>query len=346
MTAGTGTNTTTTSSTEFELKVIDYTSRQIDHWIKMIQKTLEIAQDCPDWNAQRWLGQEAAFKTWTTMTDLVQQFDADNESVKSRPLIVQQACNCLGLTQVRQFVANTFGTQTSLKLWSKLNFIARPLVDCRLLRSIAAREPQLQSCKISLVLSKPKTKLETIDVVGIFEAWERLGLGPTPEPVIRRLHQFSQRFEIACAESFSLHAEMQLMMHYEERCAPRPTLSYFGCSKKTCLLCETFLGALPSSIATRGRHGVCYPAWAVPGSNSGAVEIAVERLEKSPLARIRGILNDLMHPRQKSHAANVMQSGMVSNFSHLTLEEWKQREQDVQRFKDKQTIQHNDLLIM
>ncbi|KAJ5310348.1 uncharacterized protein N7443_002809 [Penicillium atrosanguineum] len=325
--AGIGTNTTAASSTEFELKVIDYTSRRIDHWIEMIQKTLGIVQNCPDWNSQRWLGQEAAFKAWTTMTDLIRQFDADNETV-------------------RQFFANTFGTQAGLKLWSKLNFIARPLVDCRLLRSIAAREQQLRYCKISLVLSKPKTTLETIDVIGIFEAWEQLGLGPTPEPVFRRLHSFSQMFETACAESFSLHAEMQLVMHYEERCAPRPTLSYFGCSKKTCLLCETFLGAFPSSIATRGRHGVCYPAWAVPGSNSGAVEFAIERLEKSLLARIRGILNDLMHPRQKSHAANVMQSGMVSNFSHLTLEEWKQREQDVQRFKDKQTIQRNDLLII
>ena len=145
-----------------------------------------------------------------------------------------------------------------MKLWSSLNFIARPLVDCRLLESIAAREPQLQNCKSSLVLSKLKTTLEAKDVVGIFEAWERLGLGSTPEPVIQKLQPFSQRLEMVCAKSFSLHAEMQLVMYYEERCAPQPTLNYFGCSKKTCLLCETFLGALPSPIATRGRHGVCH----------------------------------------------------------------------------------------
>ena len=326
--------------------MIDYTSRRIDHWIEILRQTLEIAHNCPDWNSQQWLGQEAAFKTWTTMTDLILQFDANDETVNSRPLIVQQAYRCLGLTQVRQLFSNTFGTKAGLKLWSKLNFVARPLVDCRLLGSIAAREPQLRNSKISLVLSKSKTALEAKDVVGIFEAWERLGLGSTPEPVIRMLHPFSQRFEMACAEKFSLHAEMQLVMHYEKSCAPRPTLDYFGCSKRTCLLCETFLGALPSSIATRGRHGVCYPAWGVPSSNSGAIKVAVERLEKSLLARIRWILNDLMHPRQKSLAANVMQSGMVSDFSHLTLEEWQQREQDVQRFKNKQTIQHNDLLIM
>ncbi|KAJ6009386.1 hypothetical protein N7522_004402 [Penicillium canescens] len=342
----TGINTTATSLTEFELKAIDYTSRRIDHWIETLQKSLENVQNCPDFNSQQWLGQKDALEIWTTMTNLILRFDADNETVKSRSLIVQQAYRCLGLTQIRQFFSNRFGTQAGSKLWSKLNFIARPLVDCRLLRSIVAREPQLQNCKISLVLFKSKTTPEAKDVVGIFEAWERLGLGSTPEPVIRILHRFSQRFEMACAETFSLHAEMQLVMHYEERCAPRPTLDYFGCSKKTCLLCETFLRALPSSIATRGRHGVCYPAWAVPDSNSGAVKVAVKLLEKSLLSRIRGILNDLMHPCQKSLAANVMQSGMVSDFSHLTLEEWQQREQDVQLFKNEQTIQHNDLMII
>lgn len=346
MTAGTGTNTTATSLTEFELKVIDYTSRRIDHWIGTLRKTLEIDQNCPGWNSEQWLGQEAAFKTWTDMTDLILQFDADNETVNLRPLIVQQAYRCLGPTQVRQLYSNTFGTKAGLKLWSKLNFIARSLVDCRLLRSIAAREPQLRNCKISLVLSKTKTTPGAKDAVGIFEAWERLGLGSTPDSAIRMLHPFSQRFEMACVETFSLHAEMQLVMHYEERCRPRPTLDYFGCSKRTCLLCETFLGALPSPIATRGRHGVCYPAWAVPSSNSGAVKVAVERLEKSLLTRIREILNDLMHPRQKSLAVNVMQSGMVSDFSHLTLGEWQQRDQDVQRFKNKQTVQHNNLMIM
>lgn len=345
MTAGAGTNATATSPTEFELKLIDYTSRRIDHWIEALRKTRKIDQNCPDWNSQRWLGQEAAVETWTTMMELILQFDADKGAVKSRPLIVQQAYRCLKFKQARQLFSDTFGTQAGLKLWSRLNFIARPLVDCRLLGSIAAREPQFRNCKISLVPSKSKTTLDAKYVVGIFEAWERLGLGSTPEAVVRILGPFSRRFEKACADSFSLHAEMQLVLHYDEGCAPQPTLDYFGCSKRTCLLCETFLGALPSPIATRGRHGVCYPAWAVPGSNSATVEVAVEQLEKSLVARIRGLLNDLMHPGQKSIAANVMQSDMVSDFSHFTLEEWRQREQDVRLFNNKQTNQRRDLLI-
>ncbi|RHZ69172.1 hypothetical protein CDV55_107132 [Aspergillus turcosus] len=339
-----GTNETASCPTEFELKVIDYTSRRIDQWIEELRKTRNFDQNRLDWNSQQWFGQEAAIEALTTMTDLILQFDADKGAIKSRPLIVQQAYRCLQFTQVRQLFLDTFGTQPGSKLWSRLNFISRPLVDCRLLRSIAAREPQFRNCKISLV-SKPKTTLDARYVVGIFEAWQRLGLDSTPEPVARKLGPSSQRFEEACAESFSLHAEMQLVLHYDEECAHQPTLEYFGCSKKTCLLCETFLHALPSPIATRGRHGVCYPAWGVPCSTSATVEVAIERLEKSLVARIRALLNDMMYSGQKSLAANVVQSGMVSDFSHLTLEEWRQKEQDVWLFKDKQMTQRKDLLI-
>lgn len=75
------------------------------------------------------------------MTDLILQFDADEEAVKSRTLIVQQAYRCLGLPQVQQLLSDTFGTKAGVKLWSKLEIVARPLVDCRSLGSIAAREP-------------------------------------------------------------------------------------------------------------------------------------------------------------------------------------------------------------
>ncbi|KAL4795955.1 hypothetical protein BDV19DRAFT_398495 [Aspergillus venezuelensis] len=240
---------------------------------------------------------------------------------------------------------DTFGTQAGLKLWSRLNFITRPLVNCQLLGSIAAREPQFRNYKISLVPSRSKTTLDAKYVVGIFKAWEQLGLGPTPEHAILMLDPFSQRFEKACAKTFSLHAKMQLVLHYNKGCAPQPTINYFGCSKKTCLLCKTFLNALPSQIATRGRHGVCYPAWAPPGLNSDTTKTVIKRLVKSLVVHIQGFFNNLMHHKQKSHPVNVMQSGMVSDFSHLTLREWQQKEQDVGLFKSKQATWRKNLLI-
>lgn len=122
-------------------------------------------------------------------------------------------------------------------------------------------------------------------------------------------------------------------MHYDERGVLQPTLDYFGCSKKTCLLCETFLRALPSPIATRGRHGICYPAWGVPDSNSGDIEVAIQQLEKSLVAHIRRFLGDLTNPRQGGLAMNIGQSDMVSNFSRFTLEEGQRRKQHVLLFE-------------
>lgn len=346
-TAEIGMNTTANSSADFELKVIDYMSRRIDHWVEDFREILERDQNGPDCNSQQWLGQEeAAVKAWTTMTDLTIKFDAAKQDVKSRSLVVQQAYTCLSLTQVRQLLSTTFGDQRALRLWNKLRFIARPLVDCRLLRSIAAREPQLRNCRILLVTPKSKTTLEAKYRIGIFQAWEQLGLGSVPERVVRKLDPFNEDFEEACASTFSLHAEMQLVVHYEERCALWPILDYFGCSKKTCLLCETFLHALPSPIATRGRHGICYPAWGVPDSNSGDIEVAVQQLEKSLVAHIRGFLEDLTNPKQKSVAGNIVQSDMVSDFSRFTLEDWQRRDQHVSLFESNETMRQIDMLMM
>ncbi len=87
--------------------------------------------------------------------------------------------------------------------------------------------------------------------------------------------------------SYSLHAEMQLFMRYEENATLTPTLYYFGYSKKACLLCDSFLQSLPSPIATRGRHGICYPAWGVPPLRSVGAEAALKELEKMLVSRIK-----------------------------------------------------------
>lgn len=152
---------------------------------------------------------------------------------------------------------------------------------------------------------------------------------------------FNEDFEEASASTFSLHSEMQLVVHYEERCAFQPTSGYFGCSKKTCLLCETFLHTLPSSIATRGRHGICYLTWGVPDSISGDIEVALWQLETSFVAHIWGFLADLTNPKHKAVAGNIVQSDMVSDFSSFTLEDWQRRDQHVSLFESNETMKQN-----
>lgn len=309
----------------------------------MIQKVRNIDQKLTDKVSQCGPQQESAVEVWTSMRDLVLQYNpADEEAIKCRHLIVQQAYKCLNFLQFRDLLSHAFGPQLGSKLWSMLNFIARPLIDCRLMRTLATREVQFQNCKISLVTPKPRMTLDVKYVVGITEAWNRLGLlGSTPESLSAR----SRMFKKTCAKSFTLHAEMQLVLHCTDGYAPHPTLNYFGCSRKTCLLCEIFLGALPNPIATRGRHGVCYPAWAVPGSRSSTIQVAIESLEKNLIARIRGVVQGSMHGGQKHTAPNVVQSGMVSSFSQLTLQEWQQRQEEVRLFNEKQTAQRKEMLI-
>jgi hypothetical protein len=79
-TAEIGMKTTANSPTDCELRMIDYMSRRIERWVEDSRQTLERDQNHPDWNSQRWFGQEAVVKGWTTMTDLTVEFDAERKA--------------------------------------------------------------------------------------------------------------------------------------------------------------------------------------------------------------------------------------------------------------------------
>ncbi|BCS19476.1 uncharacterized protein APUU_12304S [Aspergillus puulaauensis] len=322
------------SGTDFEQTAVGYMSERVDEWIKDLQRVIrktKKARLCIDQQH----GEETAAQDWARTMEQALQFDAEKTDSETRFSIVKHAYRCVNITEVQDLLSHMFG-QDGQKLWDRLNFIARPLTDARLLRSIAVQEPQFRNCRVSLVPPKPKTALDERYVVGISEASERLGLGSVPAS---RLYSSNQSFKEACAEPFGLHAEMQLVLHYDEQRVPQPTLDYFGCSKKSCLLCETFLAALPNPIDTRGRHGVCYPAWGVPVSDSAGIQDTIKELGKSLVARIRELLN------VKHLGDNVKQSEIVSGFSALTLEEWRQKELTVRQYKDSQTQQQRDMQI-
>lgn len=311
-------------------------SERVDEWIKDLQRVIrktKKARLCIDQQH----GEETAAQDWTKMMELALQFDTEKIDSETRLSIVKHAYRCVNTSEVQDLLSHMFG-QEGQKLWDRLNFIARPLTDARLLRAIAAREPHFGNCRLSLVPTRPKTTLDARYVVRIPEAWEQLGLGPIPESLATS-SKINLKFKKACAEPFGLHAEMQLVLHYDEQRAPQPTLDYFGCSKKRCLLCETFLGALPNPIDTRGRHGVCSPAWGVPVSNSAGIQDTIKELGKSLVDRIRGLLNG------KNLGDNVKQSEIVSGFSVLTLEEWHQKDMAVRQYRDSQTQQQREMQI-
>ncbi|GLA31139.1 hypothetical protein AnigIFM63326_009580 [Aspergillus niger] len=271
------------------------------------------------------------------MAELLLCFDSKRVTADFRSLLVQRAYSCVCSTEMQQLLLDALGPKVGSRLWVCLKFVARPLTDCRRLREIALWESQLRHSRISLVPSAPKTTLAMELVVDIATAWERLGLGVATKSVIELLDPHRQNFKQACARSFSLHAEMQLIRHYEECRGQQRMLEYFGCSKKSCLLCETFLAAMKKPIESRGRHGVCYPAWGVPCSNSDAIYLATIGLENDLLRRIRGSVIERIQPGATAALPNVMQSDILSDFSNLTREEWHQRQKYVDTDKAEQT---------
>ncbi|GKZ40822.1 hypothetical protein AbraIFM66951_006356 [Aspergillus brasiliensis] len=338
-------SSTATSITDFETASINYTSSRVDYWIAACRKAYTGSHVDTDWDSKVWPGRESAVQTWIIMAALLLHCDSERMDSNTRSCLVQQAYRCVRETEVQQLLLDALGPKSGLRLWVCLGFVARPLTDCRLLREIALWKPELRHAQVSLVPSAPKTTLGRRFVVDIVTAWERLGLGIATKPVIDLLDPYKERFKQACAEPFSLHAEMQLISHYEECRGPGRMLDYIGCSKKSCLLCEIFLAALKNPIETRGRHGVCYPAWGVPCSNSEAIHLATNRLKDNLVTRIRGFSKELIQPGATAALPNVMQSGIVSDFSGPTLEDWRQRQKDVDTAKAEQNTIRTKLLV-
>ena len=222
-----------------------------------------------------------------------------------------------------------FKPEVTSKLWYALRFVARPILDCRMLCSIASHYPQFRDTRVSPIPPRPKTSIDLECRIDISEAWARLAGTKPPGSHDKILSVFRGQFKQDLAASYSLHAEIQLFMHYEDS-RPRltPTHSYFGCSKKSCLLCGTFLQVLPSPIATRGRHGICYPAWGIPQARSAEGKTALRLLEKELVSRIKFLLDSPAPVRKAYFQSNVPQSTLVSDFSTQSIQERLQQKKD------------------
>ncbi len=210
------------------------------------------------------------------------------------------------------------------KLWRVLVFMARPVSNCRLLVRIAGHFPHFRTVKVCPIPSGPETILRPEYLVDITDAWDRLASISPAGPEIKRIASFRDRFKRDCARRLRSHAEVQLLLHYEDTGCRGPSIDYFGCSKKTCFLCEGFLQALSHPISTRGRHGICYPAWGVPFSRSDEVGLALEKLGKRLISRIE------MHLKGQptdTFLNQVPQSTVVSDMSSLPVKSmlWKNR---------------------
>lgn len=252
-------------------------------------------------------------KTWTDLRESL--FDEDTEIVQFREKVVKQAYECVVSVQVQQLLQMIYEPGIASKLWKCLRFIARPIIDGRMLHTIGCSYPQFRDVQIFAIPPRPKQDIRLEYQIGISDAWKRLGTKLPPGPGLSKLFALDNKFRADCSVPYGLHAEIQLFMHYEENLEAKPTLLYFGCSKRSCFLCHTFLQALPHPISTRGTHGICYPAWGGPNSNSNAAGSALKGLEDVLVSRINLGFPNFIQDKKVYFAQAVQQSTLVSDRS-------------------------------
>ncbi|KAI8623618.1 hypothetical protein F5Y19DRAFT_492466 [Xylariaceae sp. FL1651] len=305
---------------EFESAVIAYTERRIDHWVHQLRTLLGNGPKRRN-RKKKYLSKPVA-QSWANLRNLLYQEAAG--TAKFREKIVGTAYKCALSPEIREFLQNNLQSTNGRKIWYALKSLARPISDCRLLRHIAIRHPQFQNARICPIRLGHKTTIRPEYQVDIADAWSRLIPGDaSPSPLeLGILTGFGERFRLDCERSYSLHSEMQLFTHYEGGAALPPTLNYFGCSKKACLLCESFLQALPRPVATRGRHGICYAAWGVPPSRSIGTMAALKELEEMLISRTRmnqstvasaysdSIVQDLLQRAERAESAKQAETAL------------------------------------
>jgi hypothetical protein len=233
-------------------------------------------------------------------------------------MIFHSAYKCVSSNEVFELLQANFNTHRGLRLWRILKLITKPVFNSRLLKRIARRLSNFQKVKINPLPPVPKTQLKNEYLVDIMTVWSRLCSVFPLTSELQKLYHFNVKFKLDCARTFGSHAEVQLLLHYENNDLLTSSIDYFGCSKKSCLLCEALLQDLPQPVSTRGHHGICYPQWAVPFTQSRNIMDSLQLLENTIVGRIKMHLNG---QAERIFLHQVPQSTVVSNVPTSSLEE-------------------------
>ncbi|KAF7122850.1 hypothetical protein CNMCM5793_000960 [Aspergillus hiratsukae] len=196
--------------------------------------------------------------------------------------------------------------------------LARPVTSLRILSQIARLLPNFQNITFTSISCPALVKLQSSQVPIIKKAWKSLGLSCGPNRGFPpALTGKNDGFRSGCCSELFTHCEIQLLTRYEAESSLVPTLPYFGCSKKTCFLCESFLKLSPLNIRTRGRHGQCHPLWAIQPCNS---ESARQRL-KNLCEIVKQKIKERLNPRHNTPPVATKQSSAVSELKSADMSE-------------------------
>jgi hypothetical protein len=328
----------------FEVAVIEYNGDRIEKWLDSVRRDLKGTH-----TAGRASGEGSLDGTESTRSQL--EWDAfcsallegERDQGNDGSTLVLQAYSLCRLPHFDAFLLLRFGPERGGKLWRCVRLLARPLSNCRLLQSIAKKLPQFRHLRVrvlpgSQAVTALDSRSQVVDITTALEALVGVQFKQLNRSAVSKLlRDFGASFVKDCAggRSFSQHAEIQLLQHHWST-VTWPAMSYLGCSKRTCLLCEEFLSALDPAISTRGRHGVCYPAWGLPQERSPSVSFALEALENSLISRIVGLLSQpttrkaTLHNVPQSTVVSIV-SDMAANLGQLRLREAHRAEEELLR---------------
>lgn len=175
-------------------------------------------------------------------------------------------------------IPDTLPQPKRARLWRELRLLGRPIHNSCLISQIALSFAQFRKIEIHQIPRPRPTKLTSENIHSLKDTIRHLGLSTCEEAILSKISaQQWSKMKPKFKEGLCAHAEVQLLAWYSANPDIQPGIYYFGCSKRTCLLCEAFMSIHSPTIFSRGRHGSLLP-----------------RLEHSSIL-IRGIPFDFGH---------------------------------------------------
>jgi hypothetical protein len=204
--------------------------------------------------------------------------------------------------------------ENMLRSWQLLS---RPVSNVRTIARIAKLLPSFRSAKFIAIKPPTLVQLGHDQIIPVQEAMHRLGISidddcGMPQPLRRKKSQFKKD----CAQGLPSHCETQLLMRYEDDPSLTPTLPYFGCSKKACFLCDSFLSVSPLQPRVRGRHGRCHPRWGMQPRSWEALRPRLIELRDIIKAHIIKILKAETEPDRMMIQQSSIRSELKSEDVH------------------------------
>jgi len=308
---------------EFLRATVTYNFRRIDKWIDDVREKFGQEKDC---QRKSTCGLDCRTEGPSDNNDLRELISilgtVKTPDLRYRAVVFAEKLSTSSCAEL-QNVMSQFAIGGKIEnLKRALAFLARPITILRLLIKTARLLPNFRNIQFQCLRPPKPIRIAKQFRVTAKEAWLALGLPDHPARLQKALERRMDNFKSLCSRPFSVHAEIQLLLRYQENTGLLPTLDYIGCSKKACLLCEAFLQVSPQKFRVRGRHGGCYPAW-------GLSEAYLK-----PLCSILGNLGQLLKQRivellktgSSTLGQAVPQSTIVSDFNSLDLKDMKDLE--------------------